>query len=181
MVYCPEYDTVCHKYGPSSSHASDEISATDHVLERLLKQIPRDGKTLFLVTADHGQKDLQASNTVNLEQDVALMNLLEGPPAGERVSRTFRVKPGTILEVKERLGSYCDLIDSSAAWETGLYGGLPARETFRNRVGDLIALPRDGVQMLYTYPGHQVSRPHLGSHGGLSAAEMRVPLLSVRL
>jgi Type I phosphodiesterase / nucleotide pyrophosphatase len=181
MVYCPDYDTVCHRHGPSSGHASDEISATDHALERLLKQIPRDGKTLFLVTADHGQKDLRASKLVRLEQDLALMNMLEGPPAGERVSRTFRVKPGAILEVKERLGSYCDLIDSSAAWETGLYGGLPAQETFRNRVGDLIALPRDGVQILYTYPGHQASKLHLGSHGGLSEAEMRVPLLSVRL
>jgi Type I phosphodiesterase / nucleotide pyrophosphatase len=181
MVYCPEYDTVCHKYGPSSSHASDEISATDHALERLLKQIPRDGKTLLLVTADHGQKDVQASKVIKLEQDAALMNLLKGPPAGERVSRTFRVKPGAITEVKDRLSSYCDLIDSSVAWENGLYGGLPARETFRNRVGDLIALPRDGAQILYTYPGHQASKLHLGSHGGLTEAEMRVPLLSIRL
>ena len=181
MVYCPDYDTVCHKYGPSSSHAGDEISATDHALERLLRQIPGDGKTLLLVTADHGQKDLQASKTVKLEQDAAFMNLLVGPPAGERVSRTFRVKPGAMSEVKDRLVSYCDWIDSSVAWDNGLYGGLPLQETFRNRVGDLIALPRDGAQMLYTYPGHQVSRSHLGSHGGLSEAEMRVPLLSIRL
>jgi Type I phosphodiesterase / nucleotide pyrophosphatase len=181
MVYCPDYDTVCHRHGPSSGHASDEISATDHALERLLKQIPRDGKTLLMVTADHGQKDLLASNTVHLEQDAALMNLLEGPPAGERVSRTFRVKPGAMPELKKRLASSCDLIDSSAAWESGLFGGLPTQETFRKRVGDLIALPRDGTQMIYTYPGNQVSRPHLGSHGGLSAAEMLVPLLSIRL
>jgi predicted AlkP superfamily pyrophosphatase or phosphodiesterase len=181
MVYCPEYDTVCHKYGPSSSYASDEISATDHALERLLKQIPRDGKTLFLVTADHGQKDLQANKLVRLEQDVALMKLLEGPPAGERVSRTFRIKPGAMSEVKERLSSYCDLIDSSVAWENGLYGGLPAQETFRNRVGDLIAVPRDGAQILYTYSGQRQPPLHLGSHGGLSEAEMRVPLLSIRL
>ena len=109
------------------------------------------------------------------------MKLLEGPPAGERVSRTFRVKPGAMSEVKDRLASTCDLIDSSVAWESGLYGGLPAQETFRKRVGDLIALPRDGAQLLYTYPGRQVSRPHLGSHGGLTEAEMRVPLLSIRL
>ncbi len=180
MVYCPDYDMVCHRHGPSSSHASDEIGATDHALGRLLRLIPRDGKTLLMITADHGQKDLNLSRVVNLEQDAALMHLLEGPPAGERVSRTFRVRPGAMDDVKECLGTYCDLIESSAAWEAGLYGGIPAQETFRKRVGDLIALPRDGAQMLYTYPG-QKARTHLGSHGGLTEAEMRVPLISVRL
>ncbi len=180
MVYCPDYDTVCHRHGPSSPHASDEISATDHALGRLLRLIPRDGKTLLMITADHGQKDLNLSRTVHLDQDIELMHLLEGPPAGERVSITFRVKPGAMNEVKKRLGMYCDLIESSAAWEAGLYGGIPAQETFQKRVGDLIALPRDGVQMLYTYPG-QKARTHLGSHGGLTEAEMRVPLVFVRL
>jgi predicted AlkP superfamily pyrophosphatase or phosphodiesterase len=180
MIYCPDYDTVCHRHGPSSPHASDEISATDHVLERLLPQIPRDGKTLLLVTADHGHKDLDASRAVNLERDLALMALLKGPPAGDSVSRTFRVKPGAMDEVKGRLRTYCDLIESSAAWESGLYGGPPAQETFRKRVGDLIALPRDGVQTPYTYPG-QKARTYLGLHGGLTEAEMRVPLISVRL
>lgn len=180
MVYCPDYDSVCHRHGPSSPHASDEISATDHALGRLLKLIPRDGKTLLMITADHGQKDLNLNHTVYLEQDAALMKLLEGLPAGERTSRTFRVKPGALDELKERLEGYCDLIESSAAWDAGLYGGPPAQETFRKRVGDLIALPREGIQMLYTYPG-QKARLLSGSHGGLTEAEMRVPLISVRL
>ena len=181
MVYCPDYDTVCHRHGPSSPHASDELSATDHALGRLLKRVPRDGKTLLVVTADHGQKDLRADGAVYLERDADLMALLEGPPAGERVSRTLRVKAGALDEVKARLAGSCDLIESGAAWEAGLFGGPPALETFRGRVGDLIAMPRNGSQLLYTYPGHQPVRPHLGSHGGWSSEEMTVPFLAVRL
>jgi hypothetical protein len=180
VLYWADYDTVCHRHSPSSQMASDEISAVDHALGRLLRQIPKDGKTLFCLTADHGQRDLSDKKAVYLEQNNALMSMLEGAPAGDRVSRTLRVKPEHLDAARDLLEEHSDTILAADAWQMGLFGGLPAQESFYTRVGNLIALPRDETQLCYTYAGKQPSRPHRGSHGGLSNEEMVVPLVLSR-
>jgi hypothetical protein len=181
VLYWADYDSVCHKHGPSSAAASDEIAAVDHAIGRLLARVPNDGKTALIVTADHGQIDLDPEQAVYLERDLWLVDRLLSPPAGDRLCRTFRVKPNQLEAVREHLRRYGDVLDASAAWKAGLFGGAPAAETFRSRVGDLIVVTRDGVQLCWTFSGKQSPRPHRGSHGGLSHAQMRVPLLSVRV
>ncbi len=180
VVYWADYDSVCHKHGPTSDEAADEISALDHALGRLIKRLPKNGKTAFLLTADHGQINLNERRTVYLEQQRDLMPCLLSPPAGDRVCRTFRVKPGMLEEVRDMLEVTSHTLLTSEAWEAGLFGGLPSEETFYRRVGDLIAMPRDGAQLCYTYPGKHPSRPHKGSHGALSRQEMQVPLVMTR-
>ncbi len=180
VMYWADYDTVCHKHGPSSNEASDEISALDHALARLLKRIPKNGRTALVITADHGQIDLNDKKIVYLEQQRDLMPCLLSPPAGDRICRTFRVKPGLLEEVRDMLEVTSHTMLTSEAWEAGLFGGAPAEDTFRQRVGDLIAMPRDGIQLGFTYPGKYPSRPHRGSHGALSVEEMRVPLIFTR-
>ena len=181
VLYWADYDSVCHQHGPSSASASDEIAAVDHAVGRLLARLPRDGKTALIVTADHGQIDLQPDRVVYLERDAWLAERLRGPPAGDRLCRTFRVKPSQLEAVREHLRRYGDVLDGSDAWEAGLFGGAPASDTFRSRVGDLIVLPHAGSQLCWTFSGKQPSKPHRGSHGGLSHAQMRVPLLTVRV
>ena len=58
VLYWADYDSVCHKHGPSSAAASDEIAAVDQAIGRLLLRLSKDGKTALIVTADqvgHGQ------------------------------------------------------------------------------------------------------------------------------
>ena len=106
---------------------------------------------------------------------------LLSPPAGDRLCRTFRVKPHQLGAVRDHLSRYGDVLSGSDAWEAGLFGGAPAIDTFRSRVGDLIVMPHTGSQLCWTFSGKQPPRPHKGSHGGLSHDQMRVPLLSVRV
>lgn len=181
VLYWADYDSVCHKHGPSSAAASDEIAAVDHAIGRLLTRLPKDGKTALVVTADHGQIDLQPDKAVYLERDAWLVERLRGPPAGDRLCRTFRVQAGQLEAVRDHLLRYGDVLNANEAWDAGLFGGVPAFETFRSRVGDLIVITRDGVQLCWTFSGKQPPRPHRGSHGGLSHSQMRVPLLSKRV
>jgi Type I phosphodiesterase / nucleotide pyrophosphatase len=181
VLYWADYDSVCHRHGPSSLAAADEISAVDHAVGRLLKRLPQDGKTLFLLTADHGQVDLEAQKAVYLERDAWLSERLLGAPAGDRICRTFRVTPDSLEKTRAYLERYGDVMLSRDAWEAGLFGGPPAQEHFRSRVGDLIVLPRNGAQLCWTFSGKQPARPHLGSHGGLSHDQMRVPLMALRV
>jgi hypothetical protein len=181
QLYWADYDTVCHAHGPSSLEASDEIAGVDAALGRLLARIPRDGKTALLVTADHGQIDLEPEQEFRLQEDAWLVQRLLSPPGGERLGRTFRVKPGTLEEVRAHLTRYGDVLETRDAWETGLFGGPPAQETFRRRVGDLLVLPRGRAQLGWSFSAKHPGTPHLGSHGGLSHDQMRVPLLALRV
>ena len=55
LVYAPDYDTVCHLYGPKSAMAAYHAGRIDRLIEAVLRALPRDGRTTLLVTADHGQ------------------------------------------------------------------------------------------------------------------------------
>ncbi len=180
-AYYPDYDTVCHRHGPGSKHASDEVAALDLCVARVLKTLPRDGKTLFILTADHGQRDLDPKKVVHLERDKILRTMLRGAPAGERLSRYFRVQDGAIAELEEYLKSYAQTMRTQDAWQTGLFGGKPELETFNARVGDLIAVANDGIQFNWTFSGHKTASTLLGAHGGWSSAEMLVPVIALKV
>jgi hypothetical protein len=180
-AYYPDYDTVCHKHGPGSKHASDEIAALDLCVARVLKFLPRDGKTLFILTADHGQRDLDPKKVVHLERDKILRTMLCGAPAGERLSRYFRVEDGALEELADYLKPYAQTMRTQEAWETGLFGGKPELETFRARVGDLIAVAHDGIQFNWTFSGRKTASTLLGAHGGWSSAEMLVPVIALHV
>jgi hypothetical protein len=181
ILYWADYDTVCHAHGPSSLEASDEFAGVDAALGRLVQRLPRDGKTALLVTADHGQIDLDPREQIHLERDVWLAGHLQGAPGGERLGRTLRLKPGQLEAVEAHVRQYGDVIRTAEAWDAGLFGGAPALETFRARVGDLIVLPCGGTQLGWSFSAKHLSTPHLGSHGGLSHDQMRVPLLTLRV
>ena len=91
------------------------------------------------------------------------------------------MKPNRLEAVREHLRRYGDVLSGSDAWDAGLFGGAPTFDTFRSRVGDLILMPHTGSQLCWTFSGKQPSKPHRGSHGGLSHVQMRVPLLTVRV
>jgi hypothetical protein len=79
--------------------------------------------------------------------------------------------------VRERLGRAFVVLDSTQALQAGLFGpGQPAPET-PARLGDLILVAR---QDYILYDGED-EPDILGRHGGLSAEEMLVPYLAVRL
>ena len=180
MAYWPGYDSVCHEYGPSSKQAADEITALDAALGRLLTQLPRTGKTLLVVTADHGHTDMDPDQVVWLHQDPALVDALSAPPAGEVGVRFFKVKPGRADEVKGRLSPYADVLSSADAWDLGLFGGPPARAEFLERAGDLIAVAHPGGQLRWAYAGRS-PKVLRGLHGSWSARNMLVPLVSLRV
>jgi hypothetical protein len=180
-AYYPDYDTVCHKHGPGSKHASDEIAALDLCVARVLQTLPRDGKTIFILTADHGQRDLDPKKVVHLERDKILRTMLRGAPAGERLSRYFRVQDGALEELADYLQPYAQTMTTLEAWNSGLFGGQADLETFRSRVGNLIAVAHDGIQFNWTFSGRKTASTLLGAHGGWSSAEMLVPMIALRL
>lgn len=53
FVYLPDADTIAHDHGPESAEYVDVVTRIDRDLSRLIDGM-QDGRTMFVITADHG-------------------------------------------------------------------------------------------------------------------------------
>jgi hypothetical protein len=187
LAYWPAVDTIAHRYGPASAEHAAEVAALDFMLDReLWHQLG--AETLLVVTADHGQMATSRERTILLHEHPDLLALLAAPPAGERRAVYLRVAPEHLGAVRayaaQAFGDAVRVVSREAAFAGGLFGPPPPWPGAVERVGDLILLARDDWQLPYLHHPARHGQPwdHLpiGAHAGLTAAEMRVPLVAVR-
>jgi hypothetical protein len=179
VAYWPEYDTICHHHGPTSFEAQKSAQQVDTALEQILAAIGNAEKTLVLMTADHGQRPLDPVEAVMLNDDPALRNWLASPPFGERCARYLRVQPGAEASVASHLAPIAAVVPMAEVWEDGLFGGQP-EGPFQSRTGDLLAIPRDRRQLHWAFTAEARADVYRGGHGGWTAWEMLVPLITIR-
>ncbi|UBV41748.1 alkaline phosphatase family protein [Deinococcus taeanensis] len=178
LVYFPDYDSLCHAFGPDSPEAHAELRRTDGVVARLLAALPRTGETLVLVTADHGQSAQPPEGYLDVITRPVMKTQLRGPVAGEERAAYLRPREAFRTDLEARLAPHATLLKADDAWNSGLFGPTgQLNPRFRSRVGDLIAVPS---------PGHALRRPTspapmLGLHGGWTPEEMLVPVLWARV
>jgi hypothetical protein len=175
-AYWSGVDTVAHWYGPRGPEHAAEAALLDRDLERALGD--RDaGDTLVILTADHGHASVDPSRLVDLEADTELRALLRNPIAGE--PRVVFLHADRAAEVKAHLehtypGTFF-LMDRDEAIGAGLFGrGDPSLA--RERVGEVLAMIGDDRGASVVRVDGQVVM-HRGSHGGMTADEMRIPVL----
>jgi hypothetical protein len=181
VAYWPGYDAVCHIHGPSSPEAADEAAAIDLAVGRLVERVPRTGRTTLVLTADHGQRDLDPTDAIILNDDKQLRGWLASPPMGERCALYLRVRLRMEGKVVEHLSPVADVLPMADAWVTGLFGGQPVDPEFRMRTGDLLVVPRGRTQLHWVFSPSDPGTNFRGGHGGWSAAEMLVPVIAVRV
>jgi hypothetical protein len=175
-AYWSGVDTVAHWYGPRGPEHAAEAALLDRDLERALGD--RDpGDTLVILTADHGHASVDPTRLIDLEADTELRALLRNPIAGE--PRVVFLHTDRAAEVKAYLehaypGTFF-LIDRDEAIDAGLFGrGDPTLA--RKRVGEVLAMIGDDRGASVVRVDGQVVQ-HRGSHGGMTADEMRIPVL----
>jgi len=112
------------------------------------------------------------------------------PPSAGRV-RAEAPRPGEVSVhaglLREPTRSAADLARGSRRLASGPRVGVLFRQhrrsgrrpMFRSRVGGLLAVPRDGRQMLWRRTGNEDL--YRGGHGGWSPEEMWIPLVCVRV
>ena len=192
-AYWPTVDTIAHLVGPLTAEHSAEVTAVDAMLGRLVRGAPGRGRTLLLMTADHGHIATHPDRIRSLGEHPELLQMLRVPPAGERRVVYLHPRQGARDEVaayaRERLRDIGALLPRDEAVSAGLFGPgeLPPRAA--ERIGELLLFARDNVQIVTPIdpPPPESSRPvgppprFFGLHGGLSDDEALVPLLAARL
>jgi hypothetical protein len=182
FVYEGSVDAVGHQFGPSSAQfdaqADTVLTAIDEVLLPPLARLG--GSTLLLITADHGQVDVDPATTINVNAvwPEILDHVRRGKdgrplaPAGSVRDLFVHVNDdsgeavchvlGHRLQGRAEVHAVADLIDS------GLFGTVTQR--LRDRVGNVAILPFEGESIWWEDP--RLVPSWLGSHGGLLADEI---------
>jgi predicted AlkP superfamily pyrophosphatase or phosphodiesterase len=178
-AYWAGIDTAAHLYGPRSAEHAMEAALLDRALERALASRSR-GDTLVLFTADHGHAEVDPAQVIDLEGDTELRGLLTRPLSGEPRLVFFHTEhPAAVRAYLDaHWPGVLTCFEREDAIAAGLFGRGDATAA-RRRVGDLcgmIAGPRAAT--IVRVEGQAVL--HRGVHGGMSADEMRIPILAWR-
>ncbi len=185
-VYWSAIDAIAHYYGPSFEGIDAEINNFAYSLEReFLRELSPEARagTLFLLTADHGQMDAPPQHIISLRDHPELRGHLLMDFAGEPRAAYFYCRNGAVEAARQYLETHLAaqffVLDSQVALDAGLFGSGARAPQARDRIGDLIVLPRADYSLVGGQDGE--AKPLLGRHGGLSSEEMLVPLLAARL
>lgn len=188
FVYCSNVDTVCHDYGPGSPQVDAEIDALFMLLERVLLPAARDTNALLLMTADHGQIEVDPKTTVylnhvvpNFKRYLAVNRLGELlVPAGSPRDFFLHIRPDLLDEaqvaIERAVAGKALVVQTRVLIDAGFFGPQPA-ETFLKRVGNLVVLPFKGESVFY-YERDVFENHFYGHHGGPTREEMEIPLLT---
>jgi hypothetical protein len=183
--YYPTLDTTAHLFGPHSEEHRAELSTVDFLIGRWQARAPRDGRTLVLLTADHGHVATPPEQTIFVDLDREVASHLRTLPTGERRMLYLHVREGAEQEtralVEQRWGHAASVVAASEAFGEGLFGPGLATEAARQRAGDLLVIARNGSQLTYAPRPKRPAKAFYGNHGALDSDEMLVPLLAWRL
>lgn len=193
-LYVNYIDDIAHKYGAGSPELDIQIDNVLRLIDELILQRTegKSGKTLLLITADHGHDVFDPNETIYINKVIPdfekylRRNSRNEPilPSGSAKDVFLHINPELLDEAKmkleEVLNGFGEVYLSKDLLEQGFFGTTQPSEEFKNVIGDLILLPYAG-QSIWWYQGEKYLKTSKGQHGGLSRYEMEIPLFAYPL
>jgi predicted AlkP superfamily pyrophosphatase or phosphodiesterase len=191
-TYLDSLDSIGHKYGPESKYFEAELAQIGFMISQFLFQAmeksPCDGKKLLLITADHGQIQVNPKETIYLNRFRKLKNSLAQKNNGQPILATggprdvfLHLKKGqtktTIKYLKEKLTDQAHVYPIKQLLDQGWFGNHQVSKKFRKRLGDVLILPKDNKTAWLDDGEKKINK--LGHHGGITAEEMLIPLIAI--
>jgi predicted AlkP superfamily pyrophosphatase or phosphodiesterase len=194
FLYYDKIDAVCHTYGPNSRQFEETVDAFLRMMEELFyKKLP--GKvehTLLVLTADHGQVEVDPRRTYYLnKQGLSIEQYLQTNrrgkllvPAGSARDMFLHVKEERIDEtvalLQKHLEGRAEVYRTEQLVTQHFFGSAQPSREFMTRVGNVVILPYQH-ESVWWYEGGKFEMHFLGHHGGLTPEEMEIPLLLLAL
>jgi len=192
VLYHDKIDAISHEYGPDSAQTSAEIQVLLMTMETIFQKALRGNhrKILFLLTADHGQSETDPQTTVYLNREPRFAGLekflktnRQGSllvPGGSARDFFLYIRAGMVEEAQAfltpRLEGQAEVRKVADLMSEGYFG--PRLSTrFCARAGDLVILPYR-YESVWWYEKNKFEQKFYGHHGGLTAQEMEIPLIT---
>lgn len=176
-VYWGAVDAISHLYGTVTEQSITEIRRQlSDLRDTLAADGIADGRTLFMLAADHGHTPIP--DTIQIPDHPLLAEALRCGMGGEGRFRYLYLRHGyrdpVIDYMRAALGDQVTYLLPEDALAAGLFGPEALHPEAAARIGDLIVVARQGVTIVERPRG---SLYPMSQHGGLSDREMLVPLL----
>jgi hypothetical protein len=190
-LYFDKIDALAHRYGPNAPQMEAEIETFLMIMEHYMDRVFTGKKrVLFLMTADHGQVEVDPQTTIylNTHPHFAGVERFLQPnrngqllvPAGSARDMFLHVR-GELLEeaqtfLSRRLEGRADVVKVDSLIEDGYFGN-EISSRFRERVGNLVILPYR-YESVWWYEKNKFEQRFYGHHGGLTPQEIETVLYS---
>lgn len=175
-AYYDGVDIVAHARGLGDPNYVRELSFADRLVGELLDALPE--HATLLVTADHGQVDLDRARWLSLD---AVAHTIQAY-AGDGRFRSLYARAGAAEDlragVEELYGARAWVFSRERLLDEGWLGPERPSATVAARVGDVVIAARDAVA--FADPGNTVELGLRSGHGSMTPDEMLVPLLAAR-
>ena len=174
-VYWPDLDKAGHVHGVASAAYGAALARVDRLVAGLRDLVADD--VALLVTADHGMLDVPDDHRVDLETRPALRRDVITILGEPRVRHIYTVA-GRAAAVRrtwaDELGDRAEVRTRDEVAE--LLG--PVDDWYAERIGDVVAIAHEDWALVSQRIDRIVSELR-GQHGGLTDAEVLVPLRAV--
>jgi hypothetical protein len=177
--YHPDLDKAGHQYGLNSPQWMEAAAEVDRLLGMLVDGLP--AGAALVVTADHGQVDVPPERRFDVDGDDRLRAGVR-TVAGEPRMRLVYAEPGAAADVlaawRGVLGDAAWVLPRDEAIAEGWFG--PVTDAHVPRIGDVVAACHADYAVLATRSESARVAELVAFHGSATAAEMCIPLLTVR-
>ncbi|GAC1556882.1 MAG: alkaline phosphatase family protein [Ktedonobacteraceae bacterium] len=194
FVYFDRIDALCHHYGPFSKEFESEVDDFFKAMHELFyKNIQsKVSNTLLIVTADHGQVEVNPKTTYYLDKELPdikryLKINRQGQvlaPAGSARDMFLYIHEEyvdeTIALLRQKLEERAEVYATQELLAQHFFGAEEPSSTFLARLGNVVILPYKNETVWWSQQGKYEMR-FLGHHGGLTREEMEIPLLLLAL
>jgi hypothetical protein len=178
-LYWPSVDILAHDLGSSHTNTLAEVAHVDAELARMHAELAE--RVRMVVTADHGHLDFVDEEKIEVAPDGEIAATLTTRPAGEARILYLHARAGEARRFedlfREHAGEHFFLLTLEEVDELRLLAPDPLAEAVRARVGTHVAIARGHAGIEFCEPGRHRAMRFVSMHGGLTADEMRVPLV----
>lgn len=194
FLYFDRIDTICHNHGPYSKQAEEAVDSFLTAMDQLFyRQIQgKTENTLFLMTADHGQVEVDPNTTYYLNRQIPGVaryfktNQKGVPlvPAGSARDMFLYVKEScideAIADLRQHLAGKAEVYRTQDLLDQHFFGLQEPSPALLGRLGNVVILPYK-YETVWWYEEGKFEMHFRGHHGGLTPDEMEIPLLVLPL
>jgi predicted AlkP superfamily pyrophosphatase or phosphodiesterase len=176
-LYIPELDQIAHAEGVASDRWLAAVEELDSEVKRLTAALGK-GDAVVL-TADHGVVDVPSHKQIFVDEILPKSDLLSDVCGEPRVNFVYlndaSQSARVASELQESLGDLALALTREEVEQSGWYG--PLGERAQQAMPDVFLLATKQVALYHRDYVPAKSLAMIGQHGGLSAAELSIPLL----
>ncbi len=177
-MYLPQVDSLAHKLGAAHEQTLHAARLVDRLLGELADGLPPSSR--LVMTADHGHLDAPPDKTYTVGKNDEI-GLLGAALTGDQRAVFAHVAAkdfGAFRDaVKAKCGDDFIVLRTGEVEELRLLGPEPVSDETRRRMGGALVLSTGEAVLDYRAVLGDDVHPMASHHGGLTPAEMRIPLV----